>query len=159
MVTMNRILASCFVLRSTHLKYLTVLIFSLTFLPLKATPSKVIINPENVTFRHLTEKEGLTNSYVYAICQDMNGLIWIGTENGLYRYDGYRFYQYLNQPGDSTGLNSNVVFELYADSHGNLWVGTFRGLMCFNDSLDTYYDYNFSQYNEGLPVPVRSITE
>ncbi len=118
------------------------------------------ISPDKLRFKYLTEENGLTNSYIYSIDQDRNGFIWIGTENGLYRYDGYRFKHYLNFPGDTTSINSNVVFKLYTDTHYNIWVGTFMGIMRYNEENDSFYDFNFpTNYRNGLPVPIKGITE
>ncbi|MBN1950133.1 MAG: response regulator [Bacteroidales bacterium] len=113
-----------------------------------------------MSFRYLTEKDGLTNSYVYTICQDMNGFIWIGTDNGLFRYDGQQFLQYLNQPGDMSSINSNVIYELFRDSRNRLWIGSFMGLMRYDERRDVFIDYRISNlYREGLPLPVRAINE
>jgi signal transduction histidine kinase/ligand-binding sensor domain-containing protein/DNA-binding response OmpR family regulator len=121
---------------------------------------RAVLNPDKLSFRHLTEEKGLTNSSVYCISQDKKGFIWIGTENGLYRYDGYSFRHYLNLPGDTLSINSNVVFELYNDSHDNLWIGTFMGLMRYNDSLDIFLDFNINNIlRNGSPIPVNTITE
>ncbi len=118
------------------------------------------ISSEKLQFKYLTEENGLTNSYIYSIGQDRKGFIWIGTENGLYRYDGYHFKHYLNIPGDTTSINSNVVFKLYTDSHNNLWIGTFMGLMRYDEEFDTFHDFNFHNiYRNGLPVPINAITE
>jgi signal transduction histidine kinase/ligand-binding sensor domain-containing protein/DNA-binding response OmpR family regulator len=115
---------------------------------------------DKLKFRHLTEENGLTNSHIYTISQDGRGFIWIGTENGLYRYDGHRFKHYLNVPGDTTSINSNVIFQIYYDRHNNLWIGTFMGLMRYDEILDRFIDLKFhNQVRNGLPVPINGVTE
>lgn len=100
------------------------------------------LSPEKLRFKPLTEEDGLTNSYIYCIGQDGKGFIWIGTENGLFRYDGHRFRHYLNFPGDSSSINSNVVFKIFTDSRKNLWIGTFMGLMRYDEKKDGFHDSN-----------------
>ena len=118
------------------------------------------ITPEKLRFKHLTEENGLTNSYINCIGQDRNGFIWFGSENGLYRYDGYRFKHYLNLPGDTNSINSNTIFKLYTDTHHNLWVGTFMGIMRYDEEYDSFHDFNLStDFRDGYPVPTNGITE
>jgi signal transduction histidine kinase/ligand-binding sensor domain-containing protein/DNA-binding response OmpR family regulator len=132
------------------------LFFAFIFITTKAHS----LPSEKLKFKHITEENGLTNSHIYTIAQDGKGFIWIGTENGLYCYDGYRFKHYLNLPGDTTSINSNVVFKIFLDSHNNLWIGTFMGLMLYNESLDQFIDLNIStKLRNGLPVPINGITE
>ncbi|NET32142.1 MAG: response regulator [Cyanothece sp. SIO1E1] len=80
------------------------------------------------TYQHLTQKEGLSSNYVLAFIEDHLGFIWIGTENGLNRFDGSHFLEYRHDPEDSTSLNSNWITVLTEDSRRNIWVGTRTGL-------------------------------
>ncbi|OZC03940.1 two-component regulator propeller domain-containing protein [Rubricoccus marinus] len=82
---------------------------------------------ERVAFRHLTTSDGLANESVATVLQDRFGFIWIGTADGLNRYDGYQLIEYKRGP-DSTSLSDNVVSALAEDARGSLWVGTRRGL-------------------------------
>ena len=70
----------------------------------------------------------LSDNRFHAICEDMSGFIWIGTENGLNRYDGYNFRQFFHDDNDSLSLMSNYVRSLFTDKDGTLWIGTNRGL-------------------------------
>ena len=85
----------------------------------------------------------LSNSVINGICQDQKGYIWIATENGLNRFDGYRFTPFFNQPGDSTSLCYNVVCCINCDSKGRLWVGTNKGLQRYDDASGTFITYPF----------------
>ncbi len=80
-----------------------------------------------VKFRHLTIDDGLSQSAVYALLQDRQGFIWIGTKDGLNRYDGYHFIVYKTNPSDSSSLSNNFITALFEDSRGYIWVGTLEG--------------------------------
>src|SRR5271163_2798356 len=68
--------------------------------------------------------DGLGNLSVNCLLQDRSGFLWIGTESGLYQYDGSRFWQF----GEKEGLPSGFVRALSLDRDGRLWVGTRDGL-------------------------------
>lgn len=77
-------------------------------------------------FDQLTINEGLSHNTVLSILQDQYGYIWIGTQNGLNRYDGYTFqvYQSLEQTDGEEGFIGKYISALFEDKAGNLWVGT-----------------------------------
>jgi len=68
--------------------------------------------------------DGLRNNSIYAICQDQRGFIWVGTEEGLHRFDGKSFQVFMR----GEGLPSSAIQVLQAGPDGGLWVGTYRGL-------------------------------
>ncbi|HEY0063115.1 MAG TPA: diguanylate cyclase [Telluria sp.] len=76
------------------------------------------------TYRSYGAEHGLDNVGVLRLLQDRHGFIWAGTEDGLYRYDGYRFEGF----GLQQGLLSTSIDALYEDPAGILWVGTHAGL-------------------------------
>lgn len=77
------------------------------------------------------------------VCQDKYGYIWIATENGLNKFDGYRFTTYLSHPDEPTTLNSNIVTSLYCDEKGQLWIGTRLGLSRYDYATDHFVHYAF----------------
>ena len=62
----------------------------------------------------------MSDNRFHAICEDSMGFIWIGTENGLNRFDGYRFYHFFHDDSDSLSLCSNYVKSLFLDNDGRL---------------------------------------
>ena len=80
--------------------------------------------PRNVRFNHLTVNHGLSHAAVTAIAQDHRGFMWIGTQDGLNRYDGQQVVTFLRDSNDPGQLPHNWIWTLHADSRGNLWVGT-----------------------------------
>ncbi len=79
-------------------------------------------------FDHLTTDDGLAQETVLAITQDADGFIWLGTQTGLSRFDGYRVTNYRNAVGDVRTLAHNYIRALHVDRRGQLWVGTDGGL-------------------------------
>ena len=83
---------------------------------------------EDLYFRTLRLKDGLPGSTVTTIQQDLQGFIWIGTNDGLCRFDGINFKTYRHEPGEDQSLTDNYVINLYFDKKGNLWIMTTAGL-------------------------------
>ena len=75
-------------------------------------------------FLHLSDDDGLVSTSVSAVAQDRTGYMWIATDGGLQRYDGYRFTTYTHDPRDPASLGENVVTALAFASDGSLWLGT-----------------------------------
>lgn len=117
--------------------------------------------PGGLHFRNISIDSGLSDNLVLAIEKDKYGFVWIGTSEGLNRYDGYHFDVYRNYPDDSTSLSSSFINALYRDSEGRLWVGTERGLNIYNDKTDSFE--KFRAVNDSLNLlttwRIRSIHE
>lgn len=96
----------------------------------------------------LFASDRLSNTLISCICQDKTGYVWIGTDYGLNRFDGYRFVSYLHDSQDTTTLNYNVVVCLFCDSADNLWVGTSRGLQRYDEASDRFVNYPFPEGNQ-----------
>ena len=79
-------------------------------------------------FFHLSLDKGLSDARVSTIVQDRYGFMWMGTPNGLNRYDGYSIQTFYA----GNGLPSNSISSLFSDSRGQLWVGTSRGIVRYN---------------------------
>jgi ligand-binding sensor domain-containing protein len=84
-----------------------------------------------------TSEEGLSSDVVSSLLVDSRGFLWIGTVDGLNRYDGTEFRIYRSDPSDSTSLSHNWVTGLSEDRAGEIWVTTFYGGLC---RLNIYTD-------------------
>jgi signal transduction histidine kinase/CheY-like chemotaxis protein/ligand-binding sensor domain-containing protein len=99
-----------------------------------------------LAFNKLSVKDGLSQYSVNCILKDKHGFLWIGTADGLNRYDGYNFQVYKNDPSDSLSLGSNGVNVLFEDSKGNLWVGTNGGgLNLYHRDRDSFEQFRETQ--------------
>lgn len=81
----------------------------------------------NTDFTNLNVSDGLSQNIVETIYQGRNGFLWLGTQDGLNRFDGQNFISYQYKIDDSTSLNNNYVKEIKEDFNGNLWIATYGG--------------------------------
>ena len=102
----------------------------------------VFAQPGKVTrFDRLTLEEGLSQLTVLCIVQDSKGFLWIGTQDGLNRYDGYEFRIYRNDSEAPSSLSDNYVRSLYEDRAGTLWIGTDGGLNRYDKEEDRFHHF------------------
>lgn len=94
-------------------------------------------------FDKLSIEDGFTSSKANAIIQDRKGFIWIGTWNGLNRYDGYHCEAFRPRYHDSTSISNREVVELLEDNMGNIWIGTSSGLNCLNPTTGQIKQFHF----------------
>ena len=114
------------------------LLFALFFLLFQALVQGQFSFPETKLFN---ANNGLSQSHINTIIQDSRGFLWIGTENGLSRYDGYEFVNYIHQPYDTNSLSNNYVNAICEDSHGVLWIATKKGLNSFDVTKGEFTSY------------------
>ena len=106
------------------------------------------LSPRNLQFTRITPREGLSQAGVNAIAQDQYGMIWLGTQEGLNRYDGYNMVVYEHQPGAPDTLSHDWVWSVYLDASGTMWVGTDGGgLNRYNRSEDTFTHFRHDPDN------------
>lgn len=103
---------------------------------------------ENIRFERLSVNEGLSQADVKSMVQDKFGFLWIGTRDGLCRYDGHGFRRYNRRENDTTSLYFNQIFDLAEDASGNLWIGSAGGISIYDYQKDSFQ--NFSPEDIGL---------
>ena len=107
-------------------------------------PLLLSAQPGNIIFSSLTIKDGLLSNQVNSITQDENGFIWIGTEEGLQKYDGTRFTTYRQDLFNSNSLSSNHIDGLYTEN-GHIWISTDGGgINLFNTKNNRFTHFNTS---------------
>ncbi len=97
---------------------------------------------DDIKITRIGVEEGFTQSQVTSIGQDSDGFIWIGTIDGLYRYDGFTFKAFRHNPFDSASLQSNHITEIYGDRHGMVWILTSEGLSLLNPATERIKRFN-----------------
>ncbi len=93
-------------------------------------------------FDRITVSDGLSQSAVMAIAQDRDGFIWLATENGLDRFDGYNFTHYRQQRGSADALASDFARDIDVAADGSIWIATDGGgLSRWDPATDTFRTY------------------
>jgi len=108
------------------------------------------ISAQELQFNQISTNQGLSQGTVNCIIKDSQGFIWIGTNDGLNKYDGYEFKIYRHAFQDSTTLSSNKIYDLVEDNQGNLWIATRSGLNVYLRDRDYFVRYLASQPENGL---------
>src|SRR5678815_254030 len=98
--------------------------------------------PTGFSITTYDETNGLKGNFINALLQDSKGFIWIGTTDGLYRYDGYNFKVFKSIKKDTSTLAGNYVTKLAEDKEGNIWIGLRRdGVSCYLSAKNIFKNY------------------
>lgn len=89
-------------------------------------------------FRHYQVEQGLSNNTVFAVVQDARGFMWMGTKDGLNRFDGYSFKVFRNNPDDGLKIGDSFIRSLYLDQSDTLYVGTRSGLYRYKAETESF---------------------
>jgi ligand-binding sensor domain-containing protein/signal transduction histidine kinase len=95
-------------------------------------------------FRHLNTSQGLSHNRITCVLQDSKGFVWIGSEDGLNRYDGYHIDVYKHDPGDASTVTSSSIRCLFEDHNKRLWIGTDDGLSMFDNEIEKFVAYKIN---------------
>ena len=101
-------------------------------------PSATGQNVNTPAFRAVSPPEGFTYSGVATITEDPSGMIWFGTQHGLYSYNTESFSKYLHKPDDPNSPPGNNIRDLFCDSSGKMWISTATGV--------SYYDFEMERF-------------
>ena len=112
-----------------------------------------------LNFKRIGTKDGLSDTDVLCTMQDSRGFIWIGTENGLNRYDGHQFKKFFNDPSDSRSLSNNYVKHIIEDSKGRIWIATWRGGLNFYDRESNQFKHAFHDPNNTNSISSNNISQ
>lgn len=105
--------------------------------------------------RNLSIETGLSNNTITSIYQDRFGFLWIGTYDGINRYDGYGCKIFRHRLNDTTSLVNNKITSITEDKSDRLWIGTKKGLCTFSNTTQRFSPV---YYNTGLKdAPTRAL--
>ena len=114
----------------------------LFFILLQTLGLAAVSQKQHISLDHLGTDKGLSQSNGTCILQDTRGFMWFGTQDGLNRYDGYKFTVYKNNPKDPASIGNSFVKDLLEDANGNIWVATLGGgLNRFDREKDLFIRY------------------
>lgn len=101
-----------------------------------------VANPfATLKFERVTIDDGLSQNTVAVTYQDRQGFVWIGTSDGLNRYDGHQFTVFRHQVDDEQSISSNIIIAITEDADGYLWIGTGAGLNRFDRKTEQFRRY------------------
>ena len=109
------------------------------------------IAAQSLNFDHYSVADGVSQSEILNIHQDAEGYIWIGTQNGLNRFDGYTFEKYFYEPADNRSISNNWIFDIAEDPDGDIWLGTKVGLNKFDKKTGWFSVVNHRDPNSVIP--------
>jgi len=121
---------------------LKILLIGLTTSAVLIWPKSLRAQKDNLHFERISLEHGLSQNTIYCILQDHKGFLWIGTQDGLNKYDGYDFKVYKHDPEARSSLSSSVITSIYEDHSNVLWIGTNSGgLNKFDREKETFTHY------------------
>lgn len=110
----------------------------------------------NLKIEHYSVDNGLSQGSANCIFQDKKGFIWIGTQDGLNKFDGYKFLVYQHNPLDTTSISGNWIYGIDEDDNGIIWLATQNGLNSFNPVTNKFKHYDINNEEEIFSVLVGS---
>lgn len=133
------------ILTKLHYKLIVSFILLLTHTPLA---TGFICQNDSLRIKHFSLEDGLSQVSINALLKDSEGFVWVGTQDGLNRFDGNRFEQFKSREKDSTSIPGNYINTLGQDSEGNVWVGTQGNGLCWYDK-ETGIFHRYQLQNAG----------
>ena len=115
--------------------------------PLVSTDNHAIL--PNILFKRFFSSNGLPDERIRSIFQDHNGYLWIGTMNGICRYDGYSFKNFFKTKNNNS-ISGNWAYTITEDASHNIWIGTNEGFSKFDQEKETF---------ENFSLPNRLVTQ
>jgi ligand-binding sensor domain-containing protein/two-component sensor histidine kinase len=101
-----------------------------------------VVDQHDIRFVPLSVNGERFQKRVSGLAEDNYGFVWLGTNDGLYRYDGYTLKPYRHDPNNARSLSDNTVFVVYKDRAGILWIGTsYGGLDRYDPAHDDFMHY------------------
>ncbi|HMB93894.1 MAG TPA: two-component regulator propeller domain-containing protein [Rhodothermales bacterium] len=115
--------------------------------------AQATITPSDIHFERVVLETGPSHNTINTITQDQQGFLWIGTLDGLNRYDGYEITVYRHDPADTTSLVDSNVWEILEDRTGRLWIGTNSGIDRFDRKQKQFVHYRLTAGTSDRDLP------
>jgi len=96
-----------------------------------------VAQSEGYQFARYSTEKGLSHNQINCFLKDKQGFLWIGTADGLNRFDGYSFKIFKNDPADSTSLADNNITGLFEDPDGYIWISTKDGYNIYDPATES----------------------
>ncbi len=115
----------------------------------------ITIPPNGIMFKQLSTSEGLSNNNVRSIYRDDRGFLWIGTESGLNKYDGYSFRYYHR---NNSELPDDAINGIFKGPDTRIWIRIANGYSIYDDKTDSF-DNNYKQVLDSMGIPGKNILQ
>ena len=119
----------------------------ISFISISTSYANII---ENFNFKNITIEDGLSQSTVKTIYQDSRGYIWVVTDAGLNKYNGYEFKQYKHDEYNKNSISDNYIIDIAEDKNGRIWISTINGLTRIDTDKDEIKNYYSEKDNGNL---------
>ncbi|GAA0711851.1 two-component regulator propeller domain-containing protein [Paraclostridium ghonii] len=100
----------------------------------------IYANKNNITFNDFNIEQGISQTTIEAIFQDSKGYVWLGTNDGLNKFNGYDFKVY-NYEEDENSISNNFITDIDEDKYGNIWIATVDGVNKLNPKTGEFTNY------------------
>lgn len=116
-----------------------------------------VYGQRTLVFKNINVDNGLSQNTVLSVLQDRKGYLWVGTLDGLSRFNGLEFSVYKTQAGNDSSISSNRIDKLFQDNDGNLWVGTLKGLNLYEPASASFIRYKIEK--TGAPYTILCLVQ
>ncbi len=120
--------------------YISRLILLIVFLSIQHLSAQV----HTLYFENYSSEQGLSQNSISCFAQDQFGYIWMGTENGLNKFDGYQIINYFEEANNPNSLSSGSINDICVDRENRIWIATSNGLNYYNQKTEKFHRLNFS---------------
>lgn len=112
-------------------------------------PAPQMLQPAQPHIDYITADDGLAPGIITELLRDQQGFLWIGTQNGLHRYDGYELVKYTHDPKTPHSISGNLIHDIVEDQQGHLWIAAGEsGVNRYDPATDQFTRY---QHNPADP--------
>lgn len=126
-------------MRSTHVMTATLLTVVFIIFARIAIAATAL---SDIRFNEYTREDGITDHTIMSIVEDQHGFLWVGSVDGLYRFDGYNFKHYRHSSQYENSIPPGFARAMFLSSTGELWIGTYSGLAKYQPETDDFKVYN-----------------
>nr|WP_321450656.1 two-component regulator propeller domain-containing protein [uncultured Carboxylicivirga sp.] len=127
-------------------------VYNLGVLLLVFLLTKSVRAQETITFSQISTKDGLSQNTVRSLLFDNKGFLWVGTLDGLVRYDGNRFITYKPEPNSPLNITDQRVKSIFEDHNGFVWILTYANTFsCYNPNTEAFLNFSFEGKSISLP--------
>ena len=136
----------CIAFMNDTYAFIKLFLFAIVFILIN-----IAVIAQNLYFEQIGTEQGLSQNQVTYIFQDSRGLLWIGTQDGLNIYDGYKFKVYKHEPGNPNSLSDYAINTIFESGSGTFWIGTREGLNRFDFRTNSFKIYkHFPDFSNSL---------